>query len=112
MIRNEKVRLHGGKEGNRTEISAEETGLFSLERRRLRGHLISLQLPDRRVWGGGGQALLPCLKRKDQGKQPQVASGEVQTGCVKKDWLKKQPGIGISCPGRWWCLDVAPGDGV
>lgn len=55
MIRNEKVRLHGGKEGNRTEISAEETGLFSLERRRLKGHLISLY---NSLTGGCGEVVV------------------------------------------------------
>ena len=38
----------------------------------------SLQLPERRLWQGGDQTILPCNQQWDELGWPEVASGKVQ----------------------------------
>lgn len=54
-----------------------ELGVIMLERKRLRGDIITLQLPERKLQTGGGQSLLPGKKCQNKRKWPQAALWEV-----------------------------------
>ena len=74
---------------------AEGTGIVqSGEEEAQVGPYCSLQVPEGRLWGGGGQPLLSHNWRQDKREWPPVAPREVQVG-----YLWKWSGTGMVCPG-------------
>lgn len=77
-------------------------GGLSLEQRRLRGDLTTLQLPARRVQPGGDRSLLPGNSDRTGGRGPTLHHWRFRFDIRKKVFTEKVVGHRTGCPGRWW----------
>ena len=79
-----------------------ELGLFSLEKGEAHGRTYqSLQLPERRLWRGGGQPLLPGNSNRRGGGGLKLHQGRFRLDIRKHFFLERAVMQWHSCPGRW-----------
>ena len=87
-----------------------ELGLFSLEKRRLRGNLIALHSCLKGGCGKVGVGLFSHVTtNRTRGNGLELCQGR-----FRLDVLREWSGSGTGCPGRWFkkCLDVVLRDMV
>ena len=92
-----------GLENKSYEEQLREVGLFSLEKRRLRGDLIALN----NYLKGGCSDVGVCLfsevsSDRTRGNGLKLHHGRLDWILGKISLLKEWSGIGTGCPGQWW----------
>jgi len=95
------ARLVRGLENKSDEDRLREPGLFSLEKRRLRGDLIALHSC---LKGEGSEAGVGLSSQvtSDRMRGDGLRRGKFRLGIRKNVFMKEWSGLGAECPGRWW----------